>query len=120
MSTAQAQHLSQGGQDLKGIVMRAARAAFAEAEIPFRQGRMARLIGTAIARGDDLEALIRDELDSTARRIETPALRNALGILDPTGQTAAARADATMPDDNEKAPAGVGTMCRGNHGQLGG
>lgn len=104
MTTATAVHLSQDGQDVKSTALRAARAVFDEAGVPFRVGRMARLIGQALGRGDDLNRLVHFELRSEAKRVGRPPLRNVIGVLDPTGQLATARVSA----EKKNVPAGQG------------
>lgn len=104
MTTATAVHLSQDGQDEKSTALRAARAVFDEAGVPFRGGRMARLIRQALNRGDDLNRLVHFELRSEAKRVGRPPLRNVIGVLDPTGQLATARVSA----EKENVPAAGG------------
>lgn len=114
MTTATAVHLSQDGQDAKSAALRAARAVFEQAGVPFRVGRMARLIGQALNRDEDLNRLVHYELRAEAKRVGRPPLRNIVGVIDPTGQHAAARVDAEREVRQQKnAPAAGGNQREG-------
>lgn len=98
----------------KAAILARAEALFADAGIPYRAGRMARIVGKKIANGYASEAwaAVRAEFEraeDVAQGDVRFRIRDWRGVIDPTGQLAAARVDA----ERESAPAGVGAKSRG-------
>lgn len=82
----------------KAAILARAEALFAEAEVPYRAGRMARIVGKKIANGYGAQAwaAVQDELVRAERATHGHVrfrLRDERGVIDPTGQEAAARVD---------------------------